>query len=135
MKIQRFLIGLTVINMGLLILLLQSHIAPTMAQSTPAVIRARALEIVDNQGRVRVSIKVQPAETFKATGKKYPETVILRLIDPNGRPEVKIAASEQGAELSLVGDSDATQILLQADSTGSSLKFANKDGRQQTLKP
>jgi hypothetical protein len=59
------------------------------------------------------------------------KTVILRLIDPNGRPEVKIVASEQGAGLSFVGDSDATQVLLEADGTDSSLKLTNKDGRQQ----
>jgi hypothetical protein len=95
----------------------------------------RALEIVDDQGRVRASIKVQPAETCKPTGKKYPETVILRLIDPDGRPEVKIVASEQGAGLSFVGDSDSTQAVLEANGTDSSLKLTNKDGRQHLLKP
>lgn len=78
---------------------------------------------------------MQPAETFKLTGKKYPETVILRLIDPHGRPEVKIVASEQGAGLSFVGDSDATQVLLAADGRESSLKLTNKDGRQQLVTP
>lgn len=135
MKIQRLLIALTVVNLGLLMYLLLSQIGPALANSVAPVIRGRALEIVDDQGRVRASIKVQPAETFKPTGKKYPETVILRLIDANGRPEVKLAASEQGAGLSFVGDSDATQVLLEADRTDSSLKLRNKDGRQQLLKP
>jgi hypothetical protein len=44
-------------------------------------------------------------------------------------------ASEQGAGLSFVGDSDATQVLLAADGTDSSLKLTNKDGRQQLIKP
>jgi hypothetical protein len=135
MKIQRLLIALTVVNLGLLIFLLLSHIGPALANSVAPVVRGRALEIVDDQGRVRASIKVQPAETFKPTGKKYPETVIIRLIDPNGRPEVKLVASEQGAGLSFVGDSDATQVLLEADGTDSSLKLRNKDGRQQLVKP
>jgi hypothetical protein len=135
MKIQRLLIALTVVNLGLLIFLLLAHIGPALAKSVAPVVRGRALEIVDDQGRIRASIKVQPAETFKPTGKKYPETVILRLIDPNGRPEVKIVASEQGAGLSFVGDSDATQVLLEADGTDSSLKLTNKDGRQQLVKP
>lgn len=135
MKIQRLLIALTVVNLGLLMFLLLPHIGPALANSAAPVVRGRALEIVDDQGRVRASIKVQPAETFKPTGKKYPETVILRLIDPNGRPEVKIVASEQGAGLSFVGDSDATQVLLEADGTDSSLKLTNKDGRQQLVKP
>jgi len=135
MKIQRLLIALTVVNLGLLIFLLLSHIGPALANSVAPVVRGRALEIVDDQGRVRASIKVQPAETFKPTGKKYPETVILRLIDPNGRPEVKIVASERGAGLSFVGDSDATQVVLAADGADSSLKLTNKDGRQQLVKP
>ena len=135
MKMQRLLTALTVVNLGLLIFLLLPHIGPAQANSVAPVVRGRALEIVDDQGRVRASIKVQPAETFKPTGKKYPETVVLRLIDPNGRPEVKIVASEQGAGLSLVGDSDATQVLLGADGTDSSLKLTNKDGRQQLIKP
>ena len=135
MKMQRLLIALTVVNPGLLIFLLLSHIGPALANSVAPVVRGRALEIVDDQGRVRASIKVQPAETFKPTGKKYLETVILRLIDPNGRPEVKIVASEQGAGLSFVGDSDATQVLLGADGMDSFLKLTNKDGRQQLVKP
>lgn len=135
MKIQRLLIALTAVNLGLLIFLLLPHIEPALANSVAPVVRGRALEIVDDQGRVRASIKVQPAETFRPTGKKYPETVILRLIDPNGRPEVKIVASEKGAGLSFVGDSDATQVLLEADGTDSSLKLTNKDGRQQLVKP
>ncbi len=135
MKMQRLLIVLTVVNLGLLIFLLLSHIGPALAHSVAPVVRGRALEIVDEQGRVRASIKVQPAETFKPTGKPYPETVILRLIDANGRPEVKIVASEQGAGLSFVGDSDATQVLLGTDGTESSLKLTNKDGRQQLVKP
>jgi len=106
-----------------------------LADNSASVIRGRALEIVDDQGRVRASIKLLPAETFKPTGKKYPETVILRLIDANGRPEVKIAASEEGAGLSFVGDSDATQVLLRADGTDSSLKLQNKNGTQRIVKP
>jgi hypothetical protein len=132
---QRFLIGLTVVNLGLLIFLLLSQIGPALAKNVMPVVRGSALEIVDDQGRVRASIRVQPAETFKPTGNKYPETVVLRLIDPNGRPEVKIAASEEGAGLTFVGDTDATQVLLQADGTDSSLKLTNKDGRQQLIKP
>ncbi len=135
MKTQRLLIALTVTNLGLLIFLLLSHVGPAPASSVAPVVRGRALEIVDDQGRVRASITVQPAEVFQPTGKKYPETVILRLIDPYGRPEVKIGASEQGAGLSLVGDNDATHVILEADGTESSLKLTNKDGQQHLVKP
>jgi hypothetical protein len=78
-------------------------------------------------------VQVHAAGVFKPTGTRYPETVVLRLIDANGRPEVKIAASEWG--LSFVGESDETQVLLRADGSDSSLKLANKDGKHQLIKP
>jgi hypothetical protein len=132
---QRLLIALTIVNSALLVFLLVPHVAPALATGAAPVVRGSALEIVDDQGRVRASIKVQAAETFAPTGKKYPETVVLRLVDPNGRPEVKIAASVQGGGLSLVGRADVTQVLLQADGADSSLKLANEDGKQQLFKP
>jgi hypothetical protein len=133
MTTQRLLIFLSVINLVLLTFLLLSRAEPALATSQSSVLRGRALEIVDDQGRVRASIKVQPAETFKPTGKKYPETVMFRLIDPNGRPEVKIGASVEGGGLSLVGDSDAIQALLQADTAGSSLRLKNEAGRERRI--
>jgi hypothetical protein len=106
-----------------------------LAYTGADVVRGTALEIVDNRGRVRASIKVQPAETFKPTGRKYPETVVLRLIDPNGRPEVKIVASEEGGGLSFVGDSDATHVLLHADRAESSLRLTNTAGEERLIEP
>jgi hypothetical protein len=134
MTLQRLLIPLTVFNLVLLAFSLAQARAP-VAEGVAPVLRGRALEIVDDQGRVRASIKLQPAETFAPTGKQYPETVVLRLIDANGRPEVKIAASEQGAGLSFVGDSDSTQAILKAEGADSSLQLTNRDGRQQLIKP
>jgi hypothetical protein len=136
MKIQRLAIVLTVINLVILLFTLTQR--QSTAESVAPVLRGRALEIMDDHGRVRASIKVHSADqTFKMpdgeTG--YPETVMFRLIDPNGRPEVKLGASEQGAGLGLVGDSDSTHVLLQAEGTESSLKLTNKDGRQQLYKP
>jgi hypothetical protein len=136
MKIQRLSIVLTVINLLLLTFsLAQFH--PTEAQGAAPVLRGRALEIVDNEGRVRASINVHPAGPSMPVpdGKIYPETVILRLIDPNGRPSVKLGASEQGSGLGLGGDSDLTYVVLKAEGASSSLKLTNKDGREQLVKP
>jgi hypothetical protein len=60
---------------------------------------------------------------------------MFRLIDPNGRPEVKLGASVQGAGLGLAGETDTTYITLKAEGPDSSLKMTNKDGRQQLIKP
>ena len=61
--------------------------------------------------------------------------MILRLIDAHGRPGVKVAASEDGAGLSLVGPSDRTHVLLKTEGTRSSLKLADADGRERLVTP
>ena len=137
MKMQRLFIALTIVNLGLLIFLL-AQIRQVGADSVAPVLRGRELEIVDEQGRVRASIKVHPEDrTFKMPDGKtgYPETAMFRLIDSKGRPEVKLGASEQGGGLGLVGVSDTTHVILQAEGADSSLKLTNKDGRQQIVKP
>jgi hypothetical protein len=128
MKIQRALVALTVVNLGLMVFLL-AQMRPVEARGEAPVLRGRALEIVDDQGRVRASIQVLPS------AKTYPETVILRLIDPNGRPSVKLTASVQGAGLGLGGESDATYAMLGASGAESTLKLTNKAGREQIITP
>jgi hypothetical protein len=100
------------------------------------VLRGRALEIVDDQGKVRASINVYPASTQKS-GERYPETVLLRLITERGRPSVKISASEQFAGLALVGTSGTkeTYVQLGAKGTVSSLRLKNEDGRESLVTP
>ena len=134
MRTQRYLFALSILNLLLLAFLLLSRIGPAMASSRSDVLRGRALEIIDDHGRVRASIKLHEAGTFKPTGKKLPETVMLRLIDSEGRPEVKIGASIEGGGLSLVGMSDSTQLLLLADSS-SLLRLKNRSGRERVIQP
>src|SRR5215475_14196759 len=119
MNAQRFAIGLTVVNLVLLVSMLRQ---PTSAAppEEPAVIRVRGLEMVDDQGRVRAMLKVFPADPKVkmpdgTTG--YPETVLFRLIDSKGAPNVKIAAMEDGSAMSLVGESNPTHIQVMARGT------------------
>jgi hypothetical protein len=135
MKTSRVLTILTLLNCLLLVLQFTRTFAPVRAASTPDVLRARSLEIVDERGRVRASIKLHPSEVFAPTGKRYPETVMFRLIDANGRPEVKLGASEKGGGLSLVGDNDATQLLLEAENSSVTIKMKSKDGKERLLQP
>src|SRR3954465_7824931 len=121
MKTQQLSIALAVFNLGLLIFLLITHRRALPINDVAEVVRCRTLQVVDDQGRVRAAIGVLPASTFKPTGKAYPETVIFRLIDANGRPEVKIGASVEGAGLGFVGDSDDTQVKLEAQGSETSL--------------
>src|SRR6185295_3580964 len=104
MKTQRLAIVITVINLLILTFNL-AHVHPATAEVVVPVLRGRALEIVDELGKVRAQIVVQPATTMP-DGKKYAETALFRLIDPNGRPGVKIGTSVDGSGMSLAGDSE-----------------------------
>jgi hypothetical protein len=135
MKTQKFLFALTVINLGLvLIQLMQAH--PVIAADMPTVIRGRALEIVDDRGRVRASLSVLPEDPkVKWKGKPYPETVLLRLITADGRPNVKLGASKSGAGLVIGGESNPTYIQILAEGGESTLKLVNKAGIERVIKP
>jgi hypothetical protein len=132
MKIQKFLIALTILNLVVLLRLLFQP-SPTQAQSVAPVLRGKALEIVDDQGRVRASITLLPAST--AHKEPFPETVILRLIDPKGKPFVKLAASEQGSLLGLLGDSEPTYAKIEAKGGNTVVTLTNKDGHERVVKP
>jgi hypothetical protein len=63
--------------------------------------------------------------------------VILRLIDPYGRPSVKIATSEEASGLSFTGQAKTkdTYVVLKAEGTASSLRLRNEDGQEQVIRP
>jgi hypothetical protein len=137
MKTQRFAMGLTVLNLVVLMSVLFRADAAPVPEVAP-VLRGRALEIVDDQGRVRAMIRVFPASPNAkmpdgTTG--YPETVLLRLINSKGAPNVKIAATEDGSVASLVGESNPAHVQVLARGANTSLKLVNKDGREQLIKP
>jgi len=137
MKTQRFAIGVTVLNLFVLMaVLFRANSAAT--PDLPPVLRIRGLEVVDDQGRVRAMLKVFPADPKVkmpdgTTG--YPETVLFRLIDSKGAPNVKIAATEDGSAMSLVGESSPTLVQVLARGTNTSFTLVNKDGRKQVIEP
>jgi hypothetical protein len=133
MRWQRLGFVLTVSNLVLLVFLV-SPLRPLVAQEAPAVLRGRALELVDDHGRVRAEIKVLPAEpNLKMPDGTvgYPETVLLRLVDSKGGPNVKLAATEDGSGLVLGGEDGYVQILSRGPKN--LVKIVKKDGREQTL--
>jgi len=139
MRIQRIAIALTVINL-LILVTAMSRIGSAATTQTVPMLRGRGLEIVDDRGKVRAQIIVLPADTAAKTARRqnYPETVLLRLIDPNGRPGVKIGTSVDGSGMSLAGDSerrDWNGIQILAESAGTSVKLTNKNGRKQIITP
>jgi len=137
MKTQRVLIILTAVNLGLLgYQVVQPHLAVASTTDAPAVLRGRALEIVDARGKIRASLAVLPEDpTVKWKGKPYPETVLLRLMSPEGRPNVKLGASQMGAALLIGGESNPTYIQVLAEGGESTIKLINKDGTERLIKP
>ena len=136
MKNPRLLVALTVINLGLLTYqLVRPRFA--FAQETGPILRGRALEIVDERGKVRAELRVFPADPKHKlpNGDPYPETVLLRLIDPNGRPSVKLATDERGGGLYLGGAQDPTMVQLGAQVAEARLKLVNKDRQERVIRP
>jgi hypothetical protein len=140
MSKERVLTLLTLVNLGILVFVLLHQFGSV--EAGPAVLRARSLEIVDAHGMVRASLHIEPEGPARLAdgsvakdGKIYPETVLFRLIRPDGRPSVKIATSEQGSALTLGGGIDPTYIVLEAQGGDASVALTNKDGKQQIIKP
>jgi hypothetical protein len=137
MKTSRIGIGLTVLNFLILAYLL-FRASPVASSDVAPLLRAHALEIVDDNGRVRAMIRVfppSPSAKMPDGTIGYPETVLLRLIDSKGAPNVKIAATEDGSAVSLGGESNPTNVQLLARGASTSVKLVNKDGQQQVIKP
>jgi hypothetical protein len=137
MKTQRLLLIITVFNI-LLVVFSLGQTRAVVAEGVAPILRGRALEIVDDRGRVRASIRILPADPnvkMPDGTVGYPETVLLRLIDSKGGPNVKLGATERGAGLVLGGESDPTYVQILAAGPSTSLKLSNKDGREQLIKP
>lgn len=131
MRTQRWLLVLTAINLVLLVFLLsETRISigagglRVWTNLQGAVLRGRSLEIVDDEGRVRASIMVHPAD---ATAAPAGSTAIIRLVDEDGRPSVKLATSQQGGGLALVAE-QGTYVQL----SGHGLAVT-KDGQRQEI--
>lgn len=104
-------------------------------QDVPGVLRARSLEIVDGQGRIRAQILVHGPETVR--GVTYPETVLFRMADPHAGPIIKMTAAANGAAL---GQSDGINggnggVSLYARDTASFVRVVAKTGHTQIIKP
>jgi hypothetical protein len=132
---HRVLAVLTFINLAGLVAAVGA-LRPARADAVPDVVRAKALEIVDGQGRVRARIAVLPPSVSR-DGVRSAETVLLRLITERGRPSVKIGASEETSGMSLTGPTGTkdSYIVLESNGTDSSIRVRNEAGREQLVRP
>ena len=91
-------------------------------------LRVRGLEIVDDRGIVRAQSVVQPNDGG----------VLLRLIDQQGKPLVKLGAGTDGSGSMLTGDparNDWSGIQVLARLGASTLRLLNPDGKERVIKP
>ena len=132
MRTHRLMIALTAVNL-LAVVLTWVQLRPAVADNVAPVLRGSALEIVDERGQVRAQIKIEPAATTE--GKKYPESAVFRLKDPEGRIRVKLGADQDGSALVLTDDSQQPGVHVLAKGTGSSVKVVNKSGKEAVVKP
>ena len=139
MKNSRLVLGLALLN-AFLVLVLLAERTPLLsaAQTSPPVLRGQGLEIVDEHGVVRASIKVHGPETVN--DRQYGGAVVLVMggSDPRGAPGVKLVASDSGAGLGLsnghrLPDGRSAGIQLHAD--GARVILIDDRGREQTVRP
>ena len=124
MNTNRLAIALTVINLILLIAVIaQSRVIAN--QTIPGVLRVRAFELVDENGRVRAQLNID-----KTNGE-----VIFRLRDEKETIRVKLGASEEGSGLLLLNDLTEPGVHLMATQDDTSLTITNQSGAEQVVKP
>ncbi len=137
MSAHRLRVAPTIANLALMLptLALVTQVRPVIGSETPT-LRVHALEVVDDQGRVRASLSVIPSDPNAAFEcRVYPETVPLRLIDPGSGPDVKLSANERGGILALDGGADQTDAQFGADATLGWVRLVGKEGREQLIRP
>jgi hypothetical protein len=133
-KIQRLAVALTLVNAAVLTLIFfRPGAAGAREGGALPVLRGSGLEIVDDRSQVRASIQLFPA-VKQPNGKSYPATVLLRLISSAGRPNVKLAATDDGSGLVLGGKSDPTYIQALARGANPSLNLKNQAGRERHIR-
>ncbi len=100
-------------------------------------LRVRSLEIVDSQGRVRGQLIVEPGG--EQDGRPYPETVVFRLMNPDGNPGVKLTSSAESQGLRL-SRTRATQqgwsgVQILSEEPGGSVRLVGQDGAEEIVRP
>ena len=123
MNTLRIAVALGALNLAILV----GATVPTRTaggQGDDDILRGRALELVDEGGKTRARIDVEP------NGE-----VVFRLLDQEGTIRVKLGAGKEGSGLLLANDATEPGVHILAKATGSSIRVVNKDGRQRLIAP
>lgn len=126
MKLQPVLLALTLLNAGMFGWMISQQSAQA-APGDDGILRGKGLQIVDDSGKVRASISIFPAEKLK-DGSIYPETVLLRLITPDGRPSVKLSTTQVGSGFSFTDGTGLSYVQLLAQNDDPQINIVDKTG-------
>jgi hypothetical protein len=123
METRRLLIALMGINAAVLAVLIIRP-AGLFAAGDPETVRARAIELVDQHGRVRAQLNVE------SNGE-----AVLRLRDAKGEVRVKLGADGEGSGLILLDGATEPRIQLLAKNSGTSVTLTSQGGQRRVLTP
>lgn len=87
-------------------------------------VRANEIELVDTNGKVRVSMKVEEGGE-----------VVFRLKDQEGQIRVKLGANREGSGLVLLNGNTNPGIHMLSKTTGATLTLLDKDGQKKVIQP
>src|SRR5688572_29540210 len=128
MRMQRFAIALTAIN---LVLLLFTIAQAGRTQAVDPTLRGRVFELVDDRGQIRSRMSVEESGE-----------VVLRLLDENGTIRVKLGAGEDGSGLLLADETTEPGIHMIARRRGTSerpnttsITLGGEDGQPRVIRP
>jgi hypothetical protein len=122
MKYQRAAIVFSVINLLLLIFLLAQNPSDAQQSITP-VVRTKAFELIDENGKIRAQINVEK------TGE-----VVFRLRDAKGTIRSKFAADETGAGFVLMDDRTEATVQIRANQSGANMLLFDRNGNKKEIK-
>jgi hypothetical protein len=122
MKFQRIAIGFSVFNLLLLIFLLTQS-PSTAQQDVVPMVRTRAFELVDENGKVRAQFNIE----------KNGE-VVFRMRDEKGTIRSKFGASESGSALSMMDDRTQATVQIRSNQAGGNMVLIDREGRERTIK-
>lgn len=122
MRFQRVVNLFSVLNLLLLFFLLV-QVPSTAQQSVAPVVRARAIELVDEGGKIRAQLNVEP------TG-----DVVFRLRDAKGTIRSKFSANEGGSGLSLMDDRTEATVQIRANQSGANMILIDRAGHERVVK-
>ena len=122
MKYQRIAIVFSVLNLLLLFFLL-AQVPSDAQQNVTPLVRTRAFELVDENGKTRAQINVEK------TGE-----VVFRLRDAKGTIRAKFGADEDGSGLSMMDDRTEATVQIRANQSGASMFLFDRDGTKKEIK-